>query len=659
VTIIDGPHDAEPVSLEEFAEAFGIDIAESLDRRQERLKPASGEVKEPPCGWDHEADVATAIAFLADEANWKFTSDGTVSVYNAALRMRDLAISPGMAEEQITEAIPVVGENWDGHYITRKIEHAYRYAKSEVGQHSQALRDHQAEEDRELFMADEVDPSVFESVPKSGQELKFSVWPTPEALPDDLLPVPEFDYDLLPEGFRDYVRDKADKLQVPPEFVAVCLLAAAGNVIGRQCGIRPLDNRDWLEIANLWAAIIGNSATRKTAAMNSATKYTSELERAAEARNEIAEAEFYEELEEWQIRHEAAKKRALQAATKDPEAILDLNVGKKPECPTPACYAVYASSVEKLAETCRDNPRGVMMVRDELGGWLTKMDREDYAEDRNFYVMGWNGQGTYSFDSLKRGRRKVNAVCIGVLGGIQPALIGPYIKQVVRSGGGDGLLARFGLLVWPDVSSVVTLSRSDPDEGAARKVSEIFSYLDNLDAGRLGARTDDAVPYLYFAPDAQEVFMDWFERHETRLRSGSDDDALVSHLIKHSSLVAALSLLFTLVDKGGEAVSLSALNRALAWAEFLEAHARRAYGSATHGSNSAAKRILKKIEMRELTSPFRPRDIYTRKWAGLADTALVKEALDLLEDYGYVRSALQTTGGRPSKTYTSYDALLE
>ena len=64
-------------------------------------------------------------------------------------------------------------------------------------------------------------------------------WPDPLPIPEGLAPVMPFDAALLPDRLRPWVADVAERMQCPPDFVAVPMVAALGNLIGRRCAIRP------------------------------------------------------------------------------------------------------------------------------------------------------------------------------------------------------------------------------------------------------------------------------------------------------------------------------------------------------------------------------------------------------------------------------------
>ncbi len=92
-------------------------------------------------------------------------------------------------------------------------------------------------------------------------------WPDPQPLPEGLAPVAPFDYAMLPDRLRPWVQDVADRMQCPPDFIAVPMVAAAGNLIGRRCAIRPQAFSDWQEFPNLWDCMVGRPGMMKSPAL--------------------------------------------------------------------------------------------------------------------------------------------------------------------------------------------------------------------------------------------------------------------------------------------------------------------------------------------------------------------------------------------------------
>jgi hypothetical protein len=51
-----------------------------------------------------------------------------------------------------------------------------------------------------------------------------------------------------------------------------------------------------------------------------------------------------------------------------------------------------------------ENPRGLLLIRDELPGFLAHMESEDHQSERAFYLEAFNGDGQFTYDRIGRGR---------------------------------------------------------------------------------------------------------------------------------------------------------------------------------------------------------------------------------------------------------------
>ena len=483
-------------------------------------------------------------------------------------------------------------------------------------------------------------------------------WPTPQPLPEALAPVAAFDYALLPERLRPWVQDVAERMQCPPDFVAVPMVAAAGNLIGRRCAIRPQAHSDWQEFPNLWGCIVGRPGMMKSPAMSAALAPLARLEASALEAWQAAQTTWKADAEISKARADARKAEATKALRKNPEAVVDAAAFIPPEgeeAPTLRRYTVTSATVEALAEKLIENPRGLLVVRDELPGWLAGLEREDATELRTFLMTGWNGKDGWTFDRIGRGHRRVPAVCLGVVGGAQPGPLGEYLRATLRGGASDdGLLARFGLLVWPETGGPWRNIDRHPDGPAKQRAFEVFEQLDHLDPLALGAQLEpgDSVPFFRMDPEALEAFTEWRTGFEAGLRSGDLFPALESHLAKYRKLVPALALVFHLADGHTGPVGFASTLRALHWACYLESHARRCYGVAQGGDAETARRILARIEKGDLPrGGFGSRDVWRPGWSGLNDQKRVADGLGLLVELGYLEPWQEATRTKPRTVY--------
>jgi len=485
---------------------------------------------------------------------------------------------------------------------------------------------------------------------------------TPEPLPDELLPVAEFDFALLPESLRPWAEDICERVQCPPDFVAAGIMASLAAVIGRKVGIRPQSRTDWTVVPNIWALVVGRPGVLKSPALDAALAPLNRLVAKANEDHTGADAEYRKEQAVAKLRAEAGEKAARKKLAENPDAdVSALLAVDEPDTPTLKRYKANDTSPASLGELLRQNANGLLVYRDELVSLLKGLDREDQAEGRGFYLTAWNGDSPYTFDRIGRGLNlNIEAICLSILGGTQPGRLAEYIRHAVKGGAADdGLIQRFGLLVWPDTGGTWKDVDRWPDTDAKNQAFKVFDYLDKIDPATIGAAQDtdldgnpDGLPYLRLDAGGLELFQEWRFELETRLRGGDLPPALESHFAKYRKLIPALALIIHLADEGSGPVTEKATLQALAWGDYLETHARRAYGVTSRPGVTTAKAILHRIKKGDLPASFSSRDIWRNGWAMLSDSEQVAEALRLLVDYGHLREERNDeTRGRPSTTF--------
>jgi putative DNA primase/helicase len=485
-------------------------------------------------------------------------------------------------------------------------------------------------------------------------------WHKPKPLPDELLPVEAFDIEFLPNALGPWVADIAERLQCPVDYVAVAAVTALGSLIGRRVGIKPQRKTDWVEVPNLWGGFIGRPGLLKSPAMMEALKPLHRLEAKAVKDYEAARRTYEADLEGYKLRKSVRMqldKEKLRG--KDDGSTIEL--GEEPQEPTALRYRTNDSSYEAVDELLISNPAGILVERDELVSLLKHLDREEQCVARGFYLSGWSGLQPYTIDRIGRGHRHSDGICVGVLGNTQPDRIGEYVRRAnAGGGGGDGLLQRFSLMVWPDLPGEwrhVDRYPNSEARDAAWKAFEDASKLDLAAVIKIGGERGqfDSVPFLRFDEEAAAKFLVWRSDLERRLRGGEMSPTLEGHLAKFRKLVPTLALINHLADGGHGAVTLLALLKALSFADYLESHARRLYAAAGTAELVAGKAILKHLQDGDLKDGFTARDVHQRGWSGLTDRDHVQVGLHLLADLDHIAETVMESkpiGGRPSITYS-------
>jgi putative DNA primase/helicase len=462
--------------------------------------------------------------------------------------------------------------------------------------------------------------------------------------------------------------DIAHRMQCPADFPAVAALVALSSLIGARAVIQPKARDDWQVVPNVWGAVVGRPGVKKSPALGEALKPLHRLQAAEFELHKAAHKAWELDCKVAEMQGEGNEKKAKGIASKDPAAARALlEPVDTPEEPLARRYIVNDATVEKLGELMQQNPWGTLSYRDELYGLLTSLDKQGQEGSRAFYLTSYDGNQDYTFDRITRGTVHIPRVCLAMIGGIQPGRIQEYVRGAVAGGSADdGLLQRFGLTVWPDVTGEYVHVDQWPDTPAKQTAWAVFERLAQLEPA------SDTEPVVWrFTPASQEIFVEWLVPFETEIRGDALHPAMVSHLAKYRKLIPALALVFALIDtpESGGVIHEGELIRALAWGDYLRSHANRLYAAAVMPETTGAASLLAKIKAGKLTDTdgvmlesFTPRQIAVKGWAGLGTPEAVRKAADLLADYDWLRKDLTptgATGGRPSERYTINPAAMK
>jgi putative DNA primase/helicase len=482
----------------------------------------------------------------------------------------------------------------------------------------------------------------------TAQVLASDSWPKPEPLGGELPTVQACDISLLPESLRPLVEDTAERMQVPLDYPAVAAVLCLAGATNRRATIQPkAADTSWIVTPNLWGGIIAPPGLMKSPVISAVTQPLTRIEALWRAQYESAMSDYGQQQEEaelkqsaWREQYKSAQKSGRAAPVRPDDSIA-----------LPKCRRLITqdATFESLHQIMSENPAGVFVIRDELTGWLAGLERQGREGERAFYLQAWNGDSGFTIDRIGRGSVHVEACCLTLLGGIQPARLRGYLVDALQDGPlNDGLLQRFQVLVYPDIPQNWRYVDRAPRPEAIATAERIYHRLAHADASQ--------PPRFRFNCDAQELFIAWLSELEGKLRGVGLHPALVSHLAKYRSLMPSLALLFELADGGIETVSLQHTQQAAALCDYLESHTQRIYSMLISPERQAAAELGRHLiaGWKASEGMFTVRDVERNDWSGLITPEAVRRTLPILEDAGWVRLAPignKTTGGRPSELY--------
>lgn len=470
--------------------------------------------------------------------------------------------------------------------------------------------------------------------------------PEPPVLPLD---------DVFSPRWAHWMRGAAASKGAPPDYIMAALLVVCSTLIGNTRWTSPWNS--WAEPPVIWAMNIGNPSAGKSPAIDAVLV---PLRRAERKLREAARDDVAAWSEKAEIAHlaERAWKEEVKAAIKageEPPARPDAaNAGPQPVMP---CLALSDATIEKLAGIVAGQPRGTLLARDELAGWLQSMTR--YAgggSDRPFWLEAYGGR-SFSVERMGRDPVYVDRLTIGVLGGIQP----DRLRNLLMKSDDDGLLARF-IPVWPQPAPVKRPESTHNEAFLEDAISRLLSLEMSTDGQ--GHQQPWMVPFENSAQDAVDRF-----RQSVRNWEEEAEGLLLSYLGKLPGIAVRLSLVIALMEwASGETsladkVTLDHFERAALLVEsYLVPMTRRAYAEQSGGPAQKSARALVALIRGEAWTSFTAREVRRKQRSHLQSMEVINQALKILETDDLIRPVecqANPKGGAPKRIYSVNPVIFE
>lgn len=440
----------------------------------------------------------------------------------------------------------------------------------------------------------------------------------------------------FPNSVGRFIRETAASMQCDPAFVALPALSTLAAAIGttRMIQLKP----GWVEPAIVWTCIIARSGTLKSPAWEAAVKPLADAEHRAQLSNQEASAEY--ETAKLYYEKELAKWKRDKVGTNCPP--------QKPEPPPRVRHVVGDVTLEALAPILAENPRGVLVARDELAGWVRGFDQYK-ASGRGGDAAAWlelHRAGRVSVDR-KTDRRTIYLprAAASVCGTIQPSIFAAVMRGEHFE---SGLAAR--ILVAQPPERCKRFTAEGPSRSGVEGYAETIGRLLQLNHVRREHGLEPA--RLKLSPDARRFWKEWYDRHAVRQYEAADD-AEAAALAKLEAYAARFALVFQLVhDPNAVEINADCIAPGCSLADWFADEAERVYLRLADDDETAElRRLVEWITRKggEVTARELARAL--RAYPTVADA---ESALDRLvgADVGtWTYAAGGHTGRRPSRVF--------
>jgi hypothetical protein len=406
-----------------------------------------------------------------------------------------------------------------------------------------------------------------------------------ESPPPPYVPPP---LDLFPDEVQRFIRAGASTFDVDPAFFLLPVLSGAAAMVGNSRSLRLKE--DYMEPAMIWTASVAPTGDGKTPGQQAATASVRIRERELIKANKDAEEIFAVEIAKWEVQKKKDR-------------------GKKPQKPPRLTCWMDDTTIEAVACALNDNPRGVLLVKDEFSHWFESMDQyhDRGGSDVSRWLSIWMGN-LFALDRVtgSRSYRIPDPRC-SITGNAVP----DKFKQLLTPDFfARGLPARF-LFAMPIRHRPRKWIDKDVPGEIKQNVNELFAQLAQLQQ-RKNDQGEGWPVLLGLSAEAKEIFVEFY--NECAQRAFDADIREAAQWSKLSAYSARLALVGQLMwDPKATEVSGPVMRAACDLARWFGNEAERIYALIAETPEQRAQRKLiefierrgGRVTVREITQSFR------------------------------------------------------
>lgn len=378
----------------------------------------------------------------------------------------------------------------------------------------------------------------------------------------------------LPATCRWMAEEGSLAHSVDPAFFAVPMLPILAGCIGNSRAV--LVKEGWLEPSVIWAGVVAHSGVGKSPPLRQLLQPIQEREQALDRR-------YAQECMDYQ--------QAIADRGKDKEIPL-------PPRPVRRGLLVQDATWEALASRLEANPRGLLMVQDELAGWFKSFNKYRTGDDREKWLSHYDASAIRVDRKGQQGlgpsQVSVARAAVSVVGTVQPRIAAECTQG---SSEDSGLSARFRLALPPSRPAV--WSDKAISEAVRTGWKQVVEGL--LD---LSFEPESGPKLIRLSPAAQALFIQYHDHNGLVAHEAgcSGSEGLASELAKLRGYAARLALILEMARaaESGDAerveeVGDESMRSSIEITEWFEREARRFRRLRETTTPEAEERLERKI----------------------------------------------------------------
>ncbi len=368
----------------------------------------------------------------------------------------------------------------------------------------------------------------------------------------------QFPIDVLPSGLQEIIREANATLGFPVDYMAGAMLSAMAAVIGNTHHAEAMAG--WKEYAILFVALVGCPGVCKSHPLSYVMQPL--IDHDAEKAAQFAEA-----LKRYNAAMELPPKERVANGH-------DLN----PIEPRRIRFMMQDVTNEAVHRILSENRRGLILMYDELAGWVKNFNRYSNGSESEFWMSVFNHKVAMSDRKSSQSGVFIRNPFLCVIGTIQPKVL---TDLAAGNRNANGFMERI-LYVFPADQTKPKWDRTRRlpsfDIAAAWRdvLSRLIGIVPTVDGN--GEIIPEDVP---FSPDALDRLYQW-QNEQTDRCNADGSDTLTSIASKLEIYAIRFSLLLALADWacGGEKklIDVGTVERSIRLAEYFRSTASKVQG---------------------------------------------------------------------------------
>ncbi|GAB6977618.1 DUF3987 domain-containing protein [Phocaeicola sartorii] len=311
---------------------------------------------------------------------------------------------------------------------------------------------------------------------------------------------PSFPLEIFPKAIRDIIETLEEYENYNVDFTAASFLTVFAAAMGNTWSVRFMTG--WVSRPIIYMVLVGSPSCGKTPPLQQAVTPLLKLD----GKYDMIYCKEMETYRQWE--RMSAKQREKHSL---PEEM---------KMPQRKCHVVVDSTVEALIGALRDNPRGVLIYKDEIDSLLSNFNRYNGSDESYFLSLFSGTPFKYSRKSNNEHIFLANPYC-SIIGSTQPGRLDEQFggKRMM-----NGFSSRF-LKVYPEIDKMPSWNDTAMPDGVleewGRIIRKVVTVTPSTDQEGKATSIE-----LMFSQEAKLRVIQWKDEVNNKAYAETDSDAV-------------------------------------------------------------------------------------------------------------------------------------